>query len=103
LISGQWWRWYTTYPSDLKKPKELQKHRNLPDHDALAVDSPTPGQQEHFFVRNGTYLEQFKLRQQAAIDHVAQIYQVWRYGLPVPVLKRTDISFLAPLLLSESN
>ncbi len=78
LISGQWWRWYTTYPSDLKKPKELHKHRNLPDHDALAVDTPTPEQQEHFFVRNGTYLEQFKLRQQAAIDHVAQIYQVWR-------------------------
>jgi Transglutaminase-like superfamily len=78
LISGQWWRWYATYPGDLKKPKELQKHRNLPDHDCLAVDTPTPEKKEHFFVRNGTYLEQFNLRQQAAIDHVAQVYQVWR-------------------------
>lgn len=77
LISGQWWRWFTTYPSDLKNPKELQKHRNLPDHDALAIDSPTPKQQDNFFVRNGTYLEQFRLRQQAAIDHVAQVYQMW--------------------------
>lgn len=78
LISGQWWRWYTTYPSDLKSPKELQKHRNLPDHDALAVDSPTPGQQANFFVKNGTYTEQFALRRQAAIDHVTQVYQEWR-------------------------
>jgi hypothetical protein len=80
LISGQWWRWYSTYPTDLKKPAELKKHRNLPDHDALAVDSPTPGQQEHFFVRNGTYQEQFNLRRQASIDHVAQVYQTWRKG-----------------------
>lgn len=79
LISGQWWRpWFTTYPPDLKNPKQLQKHRNLPDHDALAVDSPTPEKKEHFFVRNGTYQEQFNLRQQAAIDHVAQVYQDWR-------------------------
>ncbi|ESS71239.1 transglutaminase domain-containing protein [Methyloglobulus morosus KoM1] len=78
LISGQWWRWYTTYPSDLKKPNELQKHRNLPDHDCLAVDTPTPSQKDHFFVKNGTYQKQFKLRQQAAIEHVAQVYQMWR-------------------------
>lgn len=78
LISGQWWRFFTTYPPDLKEPLELQKHRNLPDHDALAVDSPTAGQQEHFFVKNGTYAEQFNLRQQAAIVHVAQVYQAWR-------------------------
>lgn len=79
LISGQWWRWYTTYPEKFKKDaKDLQRRRNLPDHDFLAVDSPSEDNPQHFFVRNGSYTNQFKLRQSAAVEHVAKAYRDWR-------------------------
>lgn len=103
LISGQWWRDYATYPDDLKDPAELQMHRNLPDHDCLAVDSPASGNNENYFVKNGLYEEQFLLRRQAAIDHVAQVYQLWLRG-EVPVYRRkTNTSYFTSLLLGGPN
>src|SRR5262249_51261919 len=38
LITGQWWRWFATYPNDIQKPSVLEPRRCLPDHDLLAVD-----------------------------------------------------------------
>ena len=77
LISGQWWRWYTTYPDKLQKPEKLQPRRNLPDHDFLAVDSRSEDNPHHFFNKNKTYAQQFCLRRNAAIEHIASEYKKW--------------------------
>lgn len=74
LISGQWWRWYTTYPKDLKKPAELERRRCLPDHDALAVDSEQPGSSHKVFTKAAEYREQFRLREDAAVRHVEKVF-----------------------------
>ena len=74
LISGQWWRWYTTYPDELETAAELEWRRCLPDHDAIAVDSATP-KSSHTHYAGAQYARQFALRQQAAIEHVRELYK----------------------------
>jgi hypothetical protein len=77
LISGQWWRWYTTFPSDLKDRGDFPQHRCLPDHDQVAVDEATPkSSQRHYSSQE--YPAQFRLRRQAAVDHIRKVYQDWK-------------------------
>jgi hypothetical protein len=78
LISGQWWRWYTTYPDDLENKKELALHRCLPDHDNLAVDGPKPGKSHRLYVDNTEHERQYNLRRDAAVKHIKQEYNKWR-------------------------
>jgi hypothetical protein len=76
LISGQWWRWYSTYPNELRA--DLPKHRCLPDHDRLAVDGPTMHGENALFADAAAYKKQFELRRQASIDHISAVYQKWQ-------------------------
>ena len=76
LISGQWWRWYTTYPADLKR--QVAQRRCLPDHDDVAVDKPTG---QNALCDTTAYAMQFRLRKAAAIDQIAQLYAKWRNGV----------------------
>ena len=78
LISGQWWRWYTTYPSDIKSRDQSGPRRCLPDHDKLAVDEPTWKEGHGLYVDQATYQEQFRRRRQAAIEHIRQAYDQWK-------------------------
>ena len=87
LISGQWWRWYSTYPNELKTPAtELARRRCLPDHDALAVDSEQPGKSHLVFTKAAEYREQFRLREDAAVRHVEQAYVAARKQHGDPLL-----------------
>jgi hypothetical protein len=78
IISGQWWRWYTTYPKALRH--ELAAHRCLPDHDRLAVDSPNldPERGHALYPIAADYENQFKLRRAAAVEHIQKVYAAWR-------------------------
>lgn len=82
IISGQWWRWYTTYPKELRgdKDAELNYHRCLPDHDRLAVDGPnldlTVG--HALFKSSEEYRHQFGVRKAAAVEHLRRTYKEWR-------------------------
>lgn len=78
LISGQWWRWYTTYPSELKG--EVQLHRCLPDHDRLAVDSPHVHHAggHALYPNPQDYEKQFNLRKAAAVEHIRSVFATWR-------------------------
>ena len=78
LITGQWWRWYTGYPSDLKNPAELRPRRCLPDHDALAVDGPKKASAHRLFPTDAEYAKQFAARRAAAINHVRRAYNDWK-------------------------
>jgi hypothetical protein len=75
LISGQWWRWYTTYPRELKP--ELAEHRMLPDHDAIAVDGPDRGD-AHKHYDEAEYALQFADRRAAAVSHIKAFYDAWK-------------------------
>jgi len=77
LISGQWWRWFTTFPSELKRAPSFAQRRSLPDHDALAVDTPQPGA-GHRRYDEQAYAVQFALRRGAAVEHIRAAYQAWR-------------------------
>jgi hypothetical protein len=77
LISGQWWRWYTTFPDDLENSLDFSRHRCLPDHDQVAVDSATP-KKEQLHYSGDEYRRQFKLRYGAAVAHIRQVYQDWK-------------------------
>lgn len=77
LISGQWWRWYSTFPDKLKDSPGFAHRRCLPDHDTMAVDSPMPHAQQRRYSR-AEYTHQFQLRRAAAVGHIRQIYQSWR-------------------------
>jgi hypothetical protein len=77
LISGQWWRWFTTFPSELKNAAGFPRRRNLPDHDAIAVDSASPGG-AHRRYDPAEYAWQFALRRGAAVEHIRSAYQAWR-------------------------
>jgi hypothetical protein len=77
LISGQWWRWYTTYPDELETDAELAKRRCLPDHDALAVDSRTCPDAHRLYPSVQQYRRQYQLRLDAAIRHVRQEARAW--------------------------
>ncbi|MCC7386753.1 MAG: transglutaminase family protein [Deltaproteobacteria bacterium] len=79
LISGQWWRWYTTYPDELQTKAELAIRRCLPDHDVLAVDGPKPHSDQHLYGDDpAKHEEQFLLRRHAAAEHVHQAYLEWK-------------------------
>jgi hypothetical protein len=77
LISGQWWRWYTRYPSELKDPSELEKRRCLPDHDCLSCDSGTREGSHKLFTDMNDYTKWFNLRVDAATRHVEQLFLEW--------------------------
>ncbi len=80
IISGQWWRWYATFPDDLQGTADFKKYRRcLPDHDVLAVDSAAfPGRTHRYSADE--FQQQFALRQTAAIKHIRQAYQDWHGG-----------------------
>ncbi len=73
LISGQWWRWYTTFPDELERSSGFQYRRCLPDHDEVAVDGPGRKEPHHYDVKD--YPEQFRLRRKAAVEHIRRAYQ----------------------------
>jgi hypothetical protein len=77
LISGQWWRWYSTFPDDLQDAPDFWKHRCLPDHDQLAVDEPEPRHGGYHRYLN-EWSQQFERRRAAAVAHVRQAYGRWR-------------------------
>lgn len=78
LISGQWWRWYATYPDDLQTPAQLDPRRCLPDHDVVAVDDEcTQANLAHFYSTQAVFNQQFALRKNAAERHVRQIFKDW--------------------------
>jgi hypothetical protein len=78
LVSGQWWRWYTTYPDELKA--DLADRFCLPDHDAIAVDGPTDTRGHFLFKDAASYRRQYDLRRNTAVAHVALAYDAWRAG-----------------------
>ena len=78
IISGQWWRWFTSYPNDIQNPAELNPRRCLPDHDMLAVDGPTKHSTQHIYTDDAKYQEQFALRKRAAVEHIRKVYEAWR-------------------------
>lgn len=76
LISGQWWRWYSTYPDELEG--EVGPRFCLPDHDIVAVDGPTDTR-GHFLYRDAaSFRRQYELRRNTAVAHVAQAWDVWQ-------------------------
>jgi len=77
IISGQWWRWYTTYPNDIQTKAELARHRALPDHDWLAVDGPKPHSGHVHYDDEATYATQFADRRACAVRHVRSVWQDW--------------------------
>ncbi|UCF83548.1 MAG: hypothetical protein JSV50_20665 [Desulfobacteraceae bacterium] len=79
LISGQWWRWYTTFPDELEEDADdLQKRRCLPDHDSLAVDGPEKKSHHRLYLDPEVHKRQFNLRRIAAIEHIRKEYEKWR-------------------------
>jgi hypothetical protein len=83
LISGQWWRSFTTYPDDIQNPEELDPRRCLPDHDLLAVDDEaTADNPAHLYSTKEAYNDQFKLRKSAAERHVRAVFLDWRAKHP---------------------
>lgn len=76
LISGQWWRFFTGFPDDLKNVPDFWRRFCLPDHDQIAVDDPKPGS-NHIRYKGTAYADQFKLRRQAAVTHIRQAYESW--------------------------
>lgn len=79
LISGQWWRWYTTFPDELEEARDFAHRRCLPDHDAVAVDGP--GRKEvHRHYDDQEYRAQFTLRRRAAVEQIHSAYEKWRSG-----------------------
>ena len=78
LISGQWWRWYTTYPKQLEAADELRWRRCLPDHDQLAVDSPRNGHGGAHLYAADAYAAQFRLRRDAAVRHIRSAFADWK-------------------------
>jgi len=81
IISGQWWRWYSTFPDDLQGTEDFKKFRRcLPDHDVTAVDSPKYPDPKHRYTEP-EFVRQFGLRQKAAVRHIRKAYQDWK-GIP---------------------
>ncbi len=78
MISGQWWRAYSTYPSELQTPKQLGPRRCLPDHDQMAVDgNATADNPSHLYPNKRAFNAQFDLRKRAAERHVRAIFRTW--------------------------
>lgn len=78
LVSGQWWRWYTTYPDEIQTKQELAPRRCLPDHDLLAVDAKSSeNNPKHLYPTKAAYNRQFDLRKNAAERHVRALFLTW--------------------------
>jgi hypothetical protein len=78
LISGQWWRGFTTYPNDIQTPPALDPRRCLPDHDLLAVDDEsTKDNPKHLYATKAAFNRQFALRKSAAERHVRAVFLDW--------------------------
>lgn len=77
IISGQWWRWFASYPEDLQTPAELALRRALPDHDLVAVDGPRRPA-AHRAYDEAEYQIQFADRRAAAVEHIRKVYLAWR-------------------------
>jgi hypothetical protein len=78
LISGQWWRWYSTYPNEIQSPQQLNPRRCLPDHDVLAVDAKaTKNNPQHLYPTLAEFNRQFALRKSAAERHVRAVFLDW--------------------------
>jgi hypothetical protein len=74
IISGQWYRWFAAIPNELQNNADFPKRRCLPDHDAVAVDSPTFNGAKHKLFSPQDYAAQFDARRKAAIAHIKQEY-----------------------------
>lgn len=81
IISGQWWRWYTTYPADLKGKAELALRRTLPDHDAISVDGSSR-ESGHKRYDEAEFQFQFADRRAAAVEHIRSVWHGWRRQFP---------------------
>ena len=80
IISGQWYRWFASIPNVLQNNADFAMRRCLPDHDALAVDSPTYNPDKHkLFTSKREYDEQFIARKAAAIAHIKKAYASGNY------------------------
>jgi hypothetical protein len=77
LVSGQWWRWYTTFPQELESAADFPTRRCLPDHDLVAVDGPGRKPAHRLYTGEQEYTEQFDLRKKAAVEHIRAAYQRW--------------------------
>lgn len=77
IISGQWWRWFTTYPDDIQGAKELALRRTLPDHDAIAVDDAVM-KDSHRHYDEAEFQFQFADRRAAAAEHIQAVWLRWR-------------------------
>lgn len=80
LISGQWWRWYTSFPDELERKTNFESRFCLPDHDVVAVDS-RKRKDEHMYEKD-EYKKQYELRRQAAIEHIQAAYEQWKAARP---------------------
>lgn len=78
LISGQWWRWFTTFPNELEGAPDFAPRHCLPDHDAVAVDGPGRKSAHRLYTDPQEYQEQFDLRRKAAVEHIRAVYERWR-------------------------
>ncbi len=78
IISGQWWRWYSTFPDELENAPGFWRHRCLPDHDKLAVDGLKPKHGDDHLYNKQEYKRQFCLRQAAAKEHIRSVYKQWK-------------------------
>ncbi len=83
LISGQWWRWYTTFPDDLESDESFGRRRCLPDHDMVGVDGPNPGAEQRHY-SGAEYMRQFNMRRNAAVRHIRNVYHSWAGPTPQP-------------------
>jgi hypothetical protein len=77
LISGQWWRWYTTYPDDIQGAQELALRRTLPDHDTIAVDDAVR-KDSHRRYDEAEFQYQFADRRAAAVEHLRAVWLRWK-------------------------
>jgi hypothetical protein len=79
IISGQWYRWYASIPNSLQKSADFPMRRCLPDHDALAVDSPTHATSHKLFKTKDEFQTQFAARRAVAIAHIKAAYAAGNY------------------------
>lgn len=76
IISGQWWRWFTTYPDDIQGKAELALRRTLPDHDTISVDD-SARKDSHRRYDEAEFAFQFADRRAAAVEHMRAVWQKW--------------------------
>ena len=74
LISGQWWRDFTAFPDELENAPDFLWRRCLPDHDAIAVDSPSRSDSHRRYTEQ-VYREQFRWRRDLAVRHIKAAYE----------------------------